>query len=101
MQTRGFGGTARFTLPGMEKRRKRGQDKTLADKEKIKYEPDNDETAGEEAEERFDQEDEEPGTTSPGKEEGNAGLSLAESRAGLEDQLMKNRPMTRSRLTFC
>ena len=54
VQTRAFGGTARFTLPGMEARR-RGRDKRLAGEEEAKDEPGT--TAGEEeAEERFDKE---------------------------------------------
>ena len=62
VQTRGFGGTARFTLPGMEDRRRKGQDKTLlagkvrkVEKEEGKNEPRT--TAREEAGEKNDKED--------------------------------------------
>ena len=102
VQTRAFGGTARFTLPGMEARRKRGQDKILAGREEAKYEPGR--TAGDKAEERFDKEGEsekEPGTTASDEVEEKSGLYLAEWRAGLEEQLRNNRPITRSRLTIC
>ena len=124
VQTRGFGGTARFTLPGMETRRKKiGPVKTLYVTEEAQHEAGK--NSGDEAEEeRFDKEEEaekepgttsldekEPGTTSPDEKEPGttsldekkdiSGLYLAEQRAGLGEQLKKEGPITRSRLTLC
>ena len=95
LQTRGFGGTARFTLPGMEARRKRGQDKVLAGKEKEKGAANQSgRTAGEEAEEKFDDKED------TAKESGMTAPDEAVEKS-VEEQLRKNRPMTRSRLMLC
>ena len=94
LQTRGFGGTARFTLPGMEARRRKGQDKELAGKEATK-EPRI--TAGEDTEETT----KEPGMTAPDEAVEKSVLEVAKCRVGLEEQLRKNRPITRSRLMLC
>ena len=96
LQTRGFGGTARFTLPGMEVRRRKGQDKELAGKEATK-EPRI--TAGEDTEETTSTK--EAGMTAPDEAVEKSALEVAECRVGLEEQLRKNRPMTRSRLMLC
>ena len=104
LQTRGFGGTARFTLPGMEARRRKGQDKKMVgkvEKEEAKNEPRT--TAREEAGEKNDKEDSKhkPGTTAREEAENKSVIEVAKCRVGLEEQLRKNRPMTRSRLMLC
>ena len=71
MQTRGFGGTARFTLPGMEGRRGKGQDKIMAGK--LQEEAGNKPgvRSGDEAMGKFDNEEaakKESGTTVPDEE---------------------------------
>ena len=97
LQTRGFGGTARFTLPGMEARRKKGQDKTLLAGKEKKATKEPRITAGEETEDTA----KERGMTAPDEAVEKSVMEVAECRAGLEEQLRKNRPMTRSRLVLC
>ena len=86
----------------MEVRRRKGQDKELAgrvrkvEKEEGKNEPCT--TAREEADEKNDKEDSKHKTDEALEK---SILEVAECRVGLEEQLRKNRPMTRSRLMLC